>query len=65
MKLYKIMMQLDDAWDTINEMGKSDCVHFVDLNKNSLTHEMKYAKTIKKIDDIERSIEYFGFSLTD
>jgi hypothetical protein len=51
------MMQIDDAWDTTNELGKLDIIHFIDLNKEKLSHELKYAKTIHNIYDIEKKIE--------
>jgi hypothetical protein len=51
------MMQVDDAWDTVNELGKLDIVHFVDLNKDKLPHELKYAKTINNINEIQKRIE--------
>jgi hypothetical protein len=44
MQLYQLMMQLDDAWDTINDFGKIECVHFVDLNKDKLPHNLKYSR---------------------
>lgn len=50
-------MQSDDAWATINELGKLDCLHFVDLNKDKLAYEQMYAKIIKSIEDTERKLE--------
>jgi hypothetical protein len=58
MELRQIMMQIDDAWDTLNELGKIDCIQFIDLNKEKLPHEMKYAKTIRNLEEIERRILY-------
>lgn len=40
------MMQTHDGWDTINEIGKFNIVHFIDLNKDKLPHEHKYSLTI-------------------
>lgn len=51
------MIQNDDAWETTNELGKLDIIHFIDLNKDKLPHEMKYAKTIHNIIEIEKQIE--------
>ena len=56
MLLYQMMIQGDDAWDTLNELGKLDCLHFIDLNKEKLPHEMKYAKIIKNIEETQRKI---------
>lgn len=57
MQLYQLIMQSDDAWATINELGKLDCLHFVDLNKEKLAYEQMYAKIIKSIEDTERKLE--------
>lgn len=50
-------MQLDDAWGTLNELGKLDAIHFIDLHKDKLPHEQKYAATLRNIDDIYKKIE--------
>ena len=39
MDLYQLIMQADDAWATINELGKLECLHFIDLNKDKLSYE--------------------------
>lgn len=50
-------MQSDDAWATVNELGKLDCLHFIDLNKDKLSYEQMFAKIIKSIEDTQRKIE--------
>lgn len=58
MQLYQLVMQSDDAWYTVNELGKLNCLHFIDLNPDKLPHEQKFAKIIRTIDETERRIEY-------
>ena len=55
--MYQLAMQNDDAWWTINELGKLNCLHFIDLNKNRLTHEQSFAKIVKAMDETERKLE--------
>lgn len=57
MKLYQLIMQTDDSWATINELGKLDCLHFIDINKDKLAHEQLFAKMVKRIDETERRVE--------
>lgn len=42
----------------MNDLGKIDCIQIIDLNKDKLPHELKYAKMIRNIDDLERRIKY-------
>ena len=53
-----MMVQIDDAWETMNELGKLERTHFIDLNKDKLLHELSFSKTIKRIEEIEKNIEY-------
>ena len=57
MQLYQLIMQSDDAWATVNELGKLDCLHFMDLNDQKPAHEKTYAKVIKSIEETEKKIE--------
>eukprot|EP00347_Sterkiella_histriomuscorum_P018134 403346660 len=57
MQLYQLIMQKDDAWHTVNELGKLNCLHFIDLNSEKLPHEQQFARTIKLIDETERRVE--------
>ena len=41
----------------LNDLGKHEKLQFMDLNKEKMGHEMKYAKTVKHIDDIQKKIE--------
>lgn len=51
------MMQKDDAWDTVNELGKLNAIHFIDLNKDKAPHEQIYSNTIKNVCEVEKKIE--------
>lgn len=57
MQLYQLLVQSDEAWQILNELGKHDAFHFIDLNKDRLNHEQTYAKIIKKIEDAQRRLE--------
>lgn len=57
MQLYQLVMHSDDAWGTINELGKLNCLHFNDLNGEKLPHEKQFAKIIKIIDETEKRIK--------
>jgi hypothetical protein len=57
-------MQADDAWPTVNELGKLGCLHFIDLNKDKLAYELHYSKPLKSIDETERKIEYVVANVT-
>ena len=50
-------MGSDDAWTILNDLGKIEKVQFMDLNQKKMPHEMKFAKTIKNIDEIQKKIE--------
>ena len=56
MQLFQMVMQTDDSWDTLNEIGKLDAVHFINLNSDKMSHEMTYAKTIRQLEEIDRKI---------
>ena len=32
MALYQMVMQNDDAWDALNQIGKLNACHFINLN---------------------------------
>jgi hypothetical protein len=51
------MLQPESAWDTINELGRLDRLHFVDLNNDKLFHDQTYAKQIRRIEETEKRME--------
>ena len=50
-------MQADEAWHTINDLGKLGFLHFIDLNADKSPHELQFAKIIKIIEESLRRIE--------
>ena len=56
MHLYQLVMQADEAWATVNELGKLGCAHFIDLNQQKLSYEMRYARPLKLIDETDRKL---------
>jgi hypothetical protein len=50
-------MQADEAWETINDLGRLGYLHFIDLNHDKAPHEQQFAKIIKIIEDSLRRIE--------
>ena len=56
MVLYNCAVQYDDAWAIFNELGKHNCMHFVDCNKNKMHFELPFAKAISQHDETERKI---------
>ncbi len=57
MKLFQLIMQNDDAWHVLNDLGRLGCTHFIDLNNNKLPHEQQFAKIVKAIDESEKRLE--------
>jgi len=56
MRLYSIVYKKDDDWETVNELGKQDCLHFVDLNRDEQPHRLPYAFEIKQAEETERRV---------
>jgi hypothetical protein len=61
MQLYQMVMQKDDGWATLNELGKINCLHFIDLNKDKMPHELQYSRTIRNLEEVQRKITYVLF----
>ena len=57
MVLQQLVMQADDTWHTIQELGRVGCTQFIDLNTGRLSHELRFAKPIKLIDETDRRLE--------
>lgn len=50
-------MQADEAWETVNDLGRLGYLHFIDLNNEKSPHEQHFAKIIKNIEECLRRIE--------
>ena len=58
MKLFEVVIPKDNAWDIMNELGRLDCLHFIDLNHREQPHHLSYTLQVKRIEEAERRIEY-------
>lgn len=47
MKLYKLFVPKDDAWNVMNEFGDLGLAHFIDLNKEESPYSLPYTTQIK------------------
>ncbi len=58
MHLYKLVMPKDEAYDIVNDLGKIDCCHFLDMNKNKQAYTLTYTDQIKRCEEVERKIAF-------
>ncbi len=58
MGLFSITIDKDSAWEVMTEMGKLDCLHFLDLNRHEQIFNRTYANLIRRCDEAERRIRY-------
>ena len=56
--LYSISIAKDDCWVVMNELGKMNALHFIDLNSNEQIFNRTFANSIKRCEDAERSFHY-------
>lgn len=69
-ELYKLTIHKDSEWKIMNELGKLDALHFIDLNQNVSPNHLPFTSNIKqldealkKIDFIERQYAQFGLDM--
>ena len=55
--LYKISMYKDEGWNVMNELGKLNQLHFVDLNKNMQPFDLPFTSGIKNAEESLRKIK--------
>ncbi len=58
MGLYSIILSKDYAWEIMDEIGKKNALHFIDLNQKGQVYARPYASCIKRCDEAERKIKY-------
>lgn len=56
MSLYEISIAKDHYWEIMNELGKLECMHFVDLNEHEQPFNLYFASWVKRCDDTLRRI---------
>lgn len=49
----------------MNELGKLNQLHFIDLNKKVMPYQLAYTTDIKKLEDAERKIEFIEQTCKD
>jgi V-type H+-transporting ATPase subunit a len=63
MGLFSITIEKDSAWEIISELGKLDCLHFLDLNRKEQIFLRTFANIIRRCDEAERRIKYISQNL--
>jgi len=58
MQLFQMFVQQDEAWETVNDIGNLNCVHFVDLNKDKMPHELKFTRQLKILEESSHRLAY-------
>jgi hypothetical protein len=43
MELYRMTIPKDDIWKVVNELGRKNFAHYVDLNKSEQLFNLPYA----------------------
>jgi hypothetical protein len=57
MRLFQMSMTKDSAWSIVTELGQSNCVHFIDLNKNEQPFNLIYAKQLRSCEEALKNIK--------
>lgn len=58
MELYSLILSKDYAWEVMDELGKKNALHFIDLNLKGQAYNKPYLMCIKRCDETERRIRY-------
>ena len=58
MRLYELKVPKDNAWEIMNELGKLNSIHLLDLNKDEQVFNRTFANTIRRCDEAERRIKF-------
>jgi hypothetical protein len=51
MSLYQLVIPADEVYLTVTELATLGLTQFIDLNSGRLSHELRYAKPLKLIDE--------------
>jgi len=57
-ELYKLTIHKDTDWTIMNELGKINTLHFIDLNKDLQPYELQYTTDVKKAEEALKKIDY-------
>ncbi|CDW87677.1 v-type atpase 116kda subunit family protein [Stylonychia lemnae] len=58
MFLFKFVVQKDNVWEIINNLGRTKSVHFIDMNRNEQSFKLPYTDMIKRCEETERRLIY-------
>jgi vacuolar-type H+-ATPase subunit I/STV1 len=61
MSLISLFISKDYAWEIMNELGKINLLHFIDLSKKSQVYNKSFLNRIKQCDEAYRNIKYSTF----
>ena len=50
MRLFELKVPKDNAWEIMNELGKLNSIHLLDLNKDEQVFNRTFANTIRRCD---------------
>jgi hypothetical protein len=56
MFLYKIVIAKDNSWEVMNELGRLNFLHFLDMNKDEQVFKLTYADTLRRVEETYRRI---------
>lgn len=56
--MYKLTVSKDFSWNIMNELGKLENLHFLNVNEGLQPHELTYTQDVKNCDDALKKIEY-------
>ena len=56
-ELYKLTVHKDNNWNVMNELGKLNQLHFIDMNTDVQPYDLKYVKEVQKCDAALKKIE--------
>lgn len=55
-EIYKLNIHKDSDWKIMNELGKMNQLHFIDLNRETPRFNLAYTQQIKKLEETERKL---------
>jgi hypothetical protein len=56
MELFKLTIHKDSSNKIMNELGKMNQLHFIDLNKETMVYELPFTNDIKRLEEAERKL---------
>ncbi len=57
MYLYKMVFTKDGAREAVGDIGKMNCMHFIDMNKDEQSWNLPYTLLIKRCEETERRLQ--------